>query len=388
MDEVIRRRLRERIEKSLRSNPVVVLLGPRQSGKTHLSRQMGVVRENCFDLEDFSDLTRLQDDPMRALGRLSGLVIIDEVQRMPGLFPLLRVLADRPDLPARFLLLGSASPDLLRESSESLAGRVSFIDMAGFSLGEIESQYYELLWIRGGLPRSYLARIEEGSWKWRLDYLRTFIERDLRDLVETKMSSADLRRFLLLLADSHGKPWNHSEAARVLGVNYKTVQRHVDIFCGALVLRELPPMLVNIRKRLRKTSKYYFKDSGLLHALLSIDSEERLRTHRALGASWEGFAIEQIVRVLELREQDCFNYSVQGGTEMDLVVTHPSGLLGFEFKANSVPRATASMHQAIEDLGLKQVFIVYPGSRDFPMADKIDALGISNISSLRDKLSD
>ena len=382
-----RSRLRARIEDSIQSNPITVLLGPRQSGKTHLSRQMGAVPENCFDLEDFSDLTRLQDDPTIALGRPSGLVIIDEVQRMPSLFPLLRVLADRPGLPARFLLLGSASPDLLRESSESLAGRVSFIDMGGFSLDEIESEDYESLWERGGFPLSYLSSSSEVSWKWRLDYLRTFIERDLRELAETKMSSADLRRFLLLLADSHGQAWNHSEAARILGVNYKTVQRHVDIFCGALVLREVAPMLANVRKRLRKTSKFYFKDSGLLHALLSINSHERLRTHRGLGASWEGFAIEQIVRVLELRDQDCFNYSVQGGTEMDLVIRHTSGLLGFEFKASSVPRATASMHQAIEDLDLDQVFVVYPGSRDFPMADKIDALGISNLPLLRARLA-
>jgi len=377
-------RLHVLVERSLQENPITALLGPRQSGKTHLSRLLGAEPANCFDLENFSDLTRLQDDAMTALGRLSGLVIIDEVQWMPELFPLLRVLADRPGLPARFLLLGSASPELVKGSSESLAGRVSFIDMAGLHLGEVNAADYENLWLRGGLPRSFLAVSAEASLRWRLDYVRTFIERDLRALAETKMSSADLRRLLLMLADSHGQPWNNSDAARTLGVNYKTIQRHVDLLCGAFILRELPPHLANVRKRLRKSSKYYFRDSGLLHALLALPSVERLQAYRGQGASWEGFALEQLVRVLELREEECFNYAVQEGAEMDLVVRRPRGLVGFEFKAGAVPRVTTSMIHSIADIGLEHVWVVYPGTRDFPLGDKIDAIGITNLGRLID----
>lgn len=379
-----RTRLHVLVERSLQENPITALLGPRQSGKTHLSRLLGAEPGNCFDLENFSDLTRLQDDATTALGRLSGLVVIDEVQRMPELFPLLRVLADRPGLPARFLLLGSASPELVRGSSESLAGRVSFIDMAGLHLGEVSAADYENLWLRGGLPRSFLAVSPETSLKWRLDYVRTFIERDLRELAETRMGSADLRRLLLMLADSHGQPWNNSDAARTLGVNYKTIQRHVDLLCGAFVLRELPPYLANVRKRLRKSSKYYFRDSGLLHALLALPSVERLQAYRGLGASWEGFALEQLVRILELREEECFNYAVQEGAEMDLVVRRPRGLVGFEFKAGAAPRATPSMMHSIEDLGLDHVWVVYPGTQDFPLGEKIDAIGITNLARLGD----
>ncbi len=379
---VDRPRLRVLVERSLRENPITALLGPRQSGKTHLSRLMGAEPANCFDLENFSDLTRLQDDAMTALGRLSGLVIIDEVQRMPDLFPLLRVLADRPGLPARFLLLGSAAPQLVRGVSESLAGRVSFIDMGGLHLGEVDPADYERLWLRGGFPPAYLASELERSVKWRLDYVRTFIERDLRELADTKLGSADLRRLLLLLADAHGQPWNNSDAARILGVNYKTIQRHVDLLCGAFVLRELPAFLPNVRKRLRKAPKYYFRDSGLLHALLALPSAEHLYAHRGVGASWEGFAIEQIVRLLELRDEDCFNYAVQEGAEMDLVVRRPEGWVGFEFKASSAPRVTASIRQSMEDAGLSRVYVVYPGEKDFPLGENIDAVGIRNLRRL------
>jgi hypothetical protein len=337
--------------------------------------------ENFFDLENLVDQRRLEENPQGELGRLFGLVVIDEAQRIPEIFPVLRVLADRPENPARFLLLGSAAPHLVRGVSESLAGRTTYIDMGGFSVGELEPQYHETLWLQGGLPPAYLND-EPNSYNWRLDYLRSVIEQDLRDLVATRVMPAALRRLMLLLAQSNGTVWKHSSAARLLSVDSKTVQRYLELFEGTFLIRLLAPFERNLNKRLRKAPKLYFRDSGLVHALLGIRSQRELRSHPMLGASWEGFGLEQVIRVLRLRESECFHYGVHGGDEMDLVVERGAKRYGFEFKASDSPGATLSMHNCLRDLGLRKVFVIHPGDRTYLLNDRMQAVGIRNLPQL------
>ena len=299
--DIIRNQHRNEIVNALERAPICLLLGPRQAGKTHLARGLAPKPENYFDLENLVDQRRLEENPQGELSRLYGMVVIDEAQRLPALFPLLRYLADRPRNPAKFLLLGSAAPHLVRGVSESLAGRAAYVDIGGFDVGEIEPQYHETLWLQGGLPPAFLSD-EPNSFNWRLDYLRALIERDLRDLAVMRMAPAALRRLLLLLAQSHGTVWNHSSAARLLSVDYKTVQRYLELFEDTFLIRLLPPFERNLNKRLRKSPKLYFRDLGLAHALLSIRSHRELNAHPLYGASWEGFALEQVIRVLGLRE--------------------------------------------------------------------------------------
>jgi predicted AAA+ superfamily ATPase len=382
--------LQERVMASLGHHPVTALLGPRQSGKTWLARTLRVPPENYFDLEDDVSLVRLESGPQSVLDRLSGVVVIDEIQRRPQLFTALRVLADRPEQRAKFLILGSASPALLKEASESLAGRVNYIDMAGFHLGELDPGDMEFawqrLWTAGGFPRAFLETDPELSHRWRQNYLRSLAERDLRELAETKMTGDELRKLLLLVAHQHGQAWNHSAVASHLGITGKTVQRHMELLKAAFIVREIQPWFANVSKRLRKASRYYYRDSGLLHALLGLKDHEAITTHPVQGHSWEGFCIEQIIRGLELDESRCFCYGVQSGTEMDMVVETARGLIGFEFKANPVPARTRSMTESIQDLGLERVFVIHPGERRYELDATIEAVPLKFLHELRDRL--
>lgn len=379
---IIRHQLANEVKSALNRAPACLLLGPRQAGKTQLARSFSPKPENYFDLESLVDQRRLEDDPQGELARLYGLIVVDEVQRMPSLFPLLRYLADRPNNPAKFLLLGSASPQLVRGASESLAGRAAYVDMAGFNVAEIDPNHHEKLWIQGGLPPAFLQDASN-SFHWRLDYLRALIDQDLRDLAETRVPGSALRRLLQLLAQSHGQVWNHSAAGRLLSVESKTVQRYVELLEGAFLIRLLPPFESNLNKRLRKAPKLYFRDVGLAHALLSIRTPLELRSHPLYGASWEGFALEQVIRVLGLRESECFTFAVHSGDEMDLVVERAGKRYGFEFKASASPGVTKSTRNVIRDLELTRVFVVFPGERSFSLSNDIEAVAVHELSDLR-----
>jgi predicted AAA+ superfamily ATPase len=343
--------------------------------------------ENYFDLEDDISLVRLEGGAQSVLDRLTGTVIIDEIQRRPQLFTSLRVLADRTEQQSRFLILGSASPALLKESSESLAGRINFIDMGGFHLGELPSDELELgwerLWTLGGFPRAFLPADIQISYRWRLNYLRALAERDLRELAETKLTSDQLRRLLLIVAHHHGQTWNHSAVATTLGVTSKTIQRHMELLKAAFMIREMTPFHANVSKRIRKASRYYYRDSGLLHALLGLKDLSSITSHAVHGPSWEGFCIEQIIRCFELDETKCFCYSVQSGTEMDMVVETPRGMFGFEFKAGPAPSRTRSMMESVRDMGLQKVFVIYPGNQRYFLDDKIEVVPLKMLMNVQ-----
>lgn len=380
--DIPRIQFRREVEEALARSPVCLLLGQRQAGKSHLAKSLGAPAQNYFDLESMVDERRLEENAQGELARLYGLVVIDEVQRQPKLFPLLRYLADRTENPARFLLLGSAAPRLVRGVSESLAGRVAYVDMGGFNVGEIEPQYHETLWLQGGLPDAFLSD-EATSFKRRLDYLKALIEQDMRELAETRIQPSSLRRLLSFMANSHGKPWNHSSAARLLGVDAKTIQRYVELFEGMFLIRLLQPYDRNLNKRLRKSPTLYFRDAGLMHALLSIRSPLELSRHPIYGFSWEGFGLEQVIRVLRLREEECYTYSVHSGDEMDLVVERGGKRFGFEFKASTHPGTTDSMKNCIRDLDLAKVYVVHPGEQDYALGEKIYAVGVRNLVTLQ-----
>ena len=370
--------LRQALARALRRSPIVVLLGPRQCGKTTVARQIaGQSPAAYFDLEDPRSLTRL-DHPLQALEGLRGLVVIDEVQRRPDLFPILRVLADRRPLPARFLLLGSASPDLVRGSSETLAGRVAFVPMGGFDLDEVRPAAWQKLWWRGGFPRAYLAEDDLECQEWQEDFIQTFLERDLRRL-GILVAPLALRRFWTMVAHYHGQIWNASEIGRSLQVAHTTVKHYLDILSGAFVVRQLPPWFENIGKRQVKSPKVYVRDSGLLHALLRIPSFSDLEAHPKLGASWEGFALEQILRVTG--ERDAYFWSTQSGPELDLLLTVNGRRVGVEIKYADAPGVTRSMHTAIQDLGLDRLLVVYPGAQSGRLDDRIELVTLAQATA-------
>jgi len=353
-------------------NPIVAILGARQVGKTTLARQIGELQLDTvthFDLEKPSDLARLED-PQLALEPLKGLVILDEIQRLPNLFPLLRVLADRPDQPARFLVLGSASPQLLRQSSESLAGRISYYELPGFSLSEVGTARDENLWVRGGFPRSFLASDDPTSDLWRQDFILTYLERDLPGL-GINLPAGLLRRFWTMLAHSHGQLWNGSRLGSGLGVAHTTARSYLDILRDTFMVRLLPPYLANTGKRQVKAPKVYLRDTGLLHSLLGIRDFVELTSHPVVGSSWESFALEQVIRSIGADDRHCFFWAVHTGAEIDLVVEDGPNLLGFEFKRTLAPKVTRSMHSAMETLGLAKLTVVYPGENDFPLAESM-----------------
>ena len=363
------------VNRALQSNPVVALLGPRQCGKTTLARQiLPEDSQNYFDLEDPA-VAGLMENPMIALKSLRGLIVIDEAQRCPNLFPVLRVLSDRPDRPAQFLILGSASPELSRQSAESLAGRVAIIEMRGFDLSEIPPGKTETLWQRGGFPRSFLSRGTEESFAWRKNFIRTFLERDLA-LLGFGMSPAALGRFWTMLAHYHGQLWNGSEIAASLGVSPHTTRDYLDALEQTYMIRRLQPWHANLGKRLVKTPRIYFRDQGIFHALAGIRDQVSLLTHPKLGASWEGFALEEILRAH--RPDDAWFYAVHSGSELDLVMHSRGRRIGVEFKRADAPRLTRSMHIAMRDLELDELWVIYPGTRSYELADRATVRPLSD----------
>lgn len=362
------------LRQALTRSRVVVLVGPRQCGKTTLAREfLDEESINYFDLEDPSSLARL-DEPMTALRPLRGLVVIDEVQRRPDLYPVLRVLADRADVPARFLILGSASGDLLRQTSESLAGRMERLTMDGFSLAELGSEAEEPLWLRGGFPLSYLAANEADSLAWRKNFMQTLLERDFPQW-GVRVPAVALQRFWAMVAHYHGQTWNAAEPARALGVGESTARRHLDMLTDAFMIRQLQPYHANLKKRQVKSPKVYVRDTGLLHQLLGIDSLKGLLMHPKIGASWEGFVIEQILR--SEPHDEAFFWATHQGAEIDLVLRRGGDLLGVECKRTDAPRLTRSIRIALEDLDLKRVVVVHPGVKHFPLSAEVDAVPLS-----------
>ncbi len=363
--------LLEEVKVALARSRVVVLTGPRQCGKTTLAREL-LSEESLgyFDLEDPASLARL-DEPMTALESLEGLVVIDEIQRRPNLFPILRVLADRKDTPTRFLVLGSASGELLRQSSESLAGRMESVVMSGFSLAELGSDAEQPLWLRGGFPRSFLAKQESDSFSWRRNFIQTLLERDFPQWGVRVFSTA-LRRFWTMVAHYHGQTWNAAKPARALGVSEPSTRRYLDLLTDAYMVRQLQPYFANLRKRQVKAPKIYVRDCGLLHQLLGIGSMKDLLTHPKVGASWEGFVIEQALRGEP--HDEAFFWATHQGAEIDLILRKGSDLVGIECKRTDSPRVTPSIRIALEDLGLKKVVIIYPGTKRYPLGEQVEVV--------------
>lgn len=362
------------LQAALARAPVVALLGPRQCGKTTLARQLvPVASANYFDLEDPISLGRL-DEPLIALGDLRGTVVIDEVQRRPELFPLLRVLADRAETPARFLILGSASPALLRQSSESLAGRLEIVEMAGFDLAEVGLASADLLWVRGGFPRAFLAASEGDSLIWRRDFIRALLESDLPQL-GVRVPAATLQRFWAMLAHFHGQLWNGAELGRSLGVSQTSCRRYLDLLEGVFMVRLLQPWHANLLKRQVKAPKIYIRDTGLLHQLLQIGERDALLCNPRLGASWEGFVIEQLLAAW--RPEDAWFWATHGGAELDLLVSRGGRRIGVEIKRADAPRLSASMRQALQDLELDQLLVVTPGERGYRLNERARVLPLA-----------
>lgn len=369
--------LLRRIHTALERSRVVALIGPRQCGKTTLAREwVDVDSPHYFDLEDPVSLARL-DEPMMALRDLRELVVIDEIQRRPELFPILRVLADRQPLSARFLVLGSASPELLRQSSESLAGRLESVVMGGFSLAEVGIEARTRHWLRGGFPLSFLAGTETDSWAWRKNFVQTFLERDLPQAGITIPAIA-LLRFWTMLAHYHGQLWNAAEPARSLGVSEPTVRRYLDLLSGMFMIRQLPPWHANLKKRQVKAPKIYFRDTGLLHSLLGIRSEQELLSHPKCGASWEGYVIEETLKALE--PDEAWFWATHNGAEIDLILLKDGQRLGVECKRVDAPRLTPSMRMALEDLKLERIAVVYPGTRRYRLAERVEAVPLDAVA--------
>ena len=372
----------KRLAALLRVNPVVGILGPRQVGKTTLAKQFAETTSRAvthFDLEDARDRARLQD-PMLALSGLRGLVVLDEIQRRPELFPALRVLADRPRKPARFLVLGSASPELLRQSSESLAGRIHYHRLGGLRVDEVKPEAADRLWLRGGFPRAFLARTSSESMTWRLQFIDTFLERDLPQL-GIRVSAETLRRFWSMLAHYHGQLWNAAEFARSLGTSQPTAARYLDLLVDTFVIRKLRPWHENLKKRQVKSPKTFLEDTGLLHALLNLPRQRDLEGHPKVGASWESFAMSAVITRLGVRFDECYFWATHQGAELDLLVVRGRRRHGFEIKRNSAPTLSASMRSALSDLRLDSLSVVHAGEDTYPMAARVRALAFRDIGT-------
>lgn len=368
------------LQKLLKRHPVVGIVGARQVGKTTLARALvKTIKKSItyFDLENQEDLARLSD-PMLGLKELKGLVVIDEIQRHSDLFPVLRVLVDRSRPLSRFLILGSASPDLLQQSSETLAGRIIYHQLNGFTMDEVGPPNHNRLWLRGGFPRSYLARSNAASDEWRRGFIRTFLERDLPQL-GINIRATTLNRFWRMLAHYHGQTWNASEFARSFGVADTTVRNYLDLMTSALVIRQLPPWHENISKRQVKAPKVYIADSGLFHSLLNLPNLHDLEGHPKMGASWEGFVIQQIVRQIGARSDECYFWATHTGAELDLFVIRGRQRLGFEIKRTSAPRITPSMRNALADLKLQHLDVIHAGDVTFQMDARIRAVALSRL---------
>lgn len=372
-----------RLKTALEENPVCALLGPRQCGKSTLAREFSDGREvRWFDLEDSGDRAALRQ-PELALSPLRGLVVIDEVQREPGLFASLRPLADRRGAPARFLVLGGAAPTIVRGVSESLAGRVGFVDLSGLNLAEVGPKARDALWLRGGFPRSFLATTDPASARWRSDFLRTFLEQDLPQL-GVRTAAETLRRFWTMIAHFHGQVWNGAEFARALSASEPTARHYLDLLCGTYMVRRLQPWHTNLGKRELKAPKIYVRDSGLLHSLLGITDRDGLLSHPKLGASWEGFALEQILAACGA--EDTYYWATHNGAELDLVLFRRGKAWGVEFKVGDGPTMTKSLQIALGDLKLERAWIVHAGTKTYPVNERVDALPLHKLRELVDTI--
>src|SRR3990167_4231238 len=369
----------QRVQKAFQTHSVVALLGPRQCGKTTLANAYikqhadPSKTKNYFDLEKNTDLAQLAS-PQLALERLEGLIVVDEIQRIPELFPAIRVLVDQVKT-QQYLIVGSASRDLIQQSSETLAGRIQYIEITPFSYEEVHAM--DRLWLRGGFPRSYLANTEEESYIWRREYTQTFLERDIPNL-GIRIAPLELRRFWMMIAHYHGNIFNASEIGKSLRLNNKTIRSYTDILVGTFMLREIPAWFENISKRQVKSPKIYFRDSGILHYLLNILNDDSLHHHPKLGSSWEGFALESIIRHHEASDGEYYFWGTQGHAELDLLIIKNGKRLGFEFKYTDTPKITKSMTIAMENLKLDKLFIIFPGKESFSLATHIDAVGLEN----------
>lgn len=364
----------EALHRLLARTPVVALLGARQVGKTTLARQIAdeARRSEFFDLERAADVARLTD-PELTLGPLKGVVVLDEIQRRPDLFPALRVLADRPGTPARFLVLGSAAPELLRQSAESLAGRIAFHQLPGLTIEEVGATALDRLWLRGGFPRAFTARSNDESANWRDTFVRTFLERDVPQL-GIAIPSATLERFWSMLAHYHGQIWNASEFGRSFGVSHHAIRRYLEALEATFMLRVLRPWAENLAKRQVKSPKVYVRDSGLLHSLLDITDLSHLERHPKVGASWEGFIVESLIHRLGARSDQCYFWATHTGAELDLLVVDGARRLGFEIKRTTAPGLSPSMRHALSDLGLTRLDVVHAGASTFPLAPSVRAV--------------
>lgn len=367
------------LEIAVKRSPITALLGPRQVGKTTLARQFTNNKTaTFFDLESLPDQRRLQN-PELVLGSLEGLVILDEIQLIPELFSTLRVLVDRPENRAHFVILGSASPSMIRNASETLAGRIEFIDLNGFDLSEVGPSHWNKLWLRGGFPRSFLAETDVDSLAWREGFIRTFLERDIPQL-GIQIASVAMRRFWTMLAHYHAQTWNASEIGRAMGLSDKTVRSYLDVLSGSFMVRQLQPWYENLGKRQVKAPKIYIRDSGLLHNLLNISDFHSLLGHPKIGASWEGFAIEQVIQTLHPSE--AYFWATHNGAELDLFCMVDGKRFGFEVKFNEAPEVTRSMQTAVHDLNLSHLWVIYPGIESYQIEKQISVLPLQKTQKL------
>lgn len=374
---VKRTKYKKHIEDALGRSRAVALLGPRQCGKTTLARQIVDIHSpNYFDLEDTASLIGLAD-PKTALSSLKDIVVIDEVQRRPDLFPVLRVLLDRKPLPAKFLILGSASPGLLRQSSESLAGRLEMLEMDGFDLSEVGQAKASRLWLRGGFPLSFLAQNDTDSFAWRKSFIQAFLERDLRQQ-GIDIPAVALHRFWAMLAHSHGQIWNAAPFAASLGISEPTVRRYLDILTGLFMVRQIQPWYANIKKRQVKAPKVYIRDTGVLNSLLGLKTEADILRHPSCGASWEGYVIEEFIHSVE--PDDVYYWATHNGAEIDLVFSEGGRMYGVEVKRVDAPTMTPSMRIALEDLGLERIAVIYPGEKRYALHKKVSVIPFDKIT--------
>jgi predicted AAA+ superfamily ATPase len=375
----------DQLRTATRRSPVTALLGPRQCGKTTLARTLADEDgATYFDLESAADRRSLQN-PELHLGQLQGLVIIDEIQVLPELFTTLRVLVDRPSVRARFLVLGSASPHIVKGIAETLAGRIEFVELSGFNLGETGEETWRELWCRGGFPRSFLAADDVDSVAWREEFVRTFLERDIPQL-GIRIPAPAMRRFWTMLAHYHGQRWNASEIARAMGLSDKTTRSYLDILSGTFMVRQLQPWFENLQKRQVKAPKVYLRDSGILHTLLNLPDWRTLAGHPKVGASWEGFALEQFIQAI--RPPEAYFWATHTGAELDLVIPWRGRKFGCEFKFNEAPTATRSMHAALTTLALEHLWVIHPGETSFPIHERITAWSINRLEDLPQQLSE
>ena len=370
----------QQVSALFRSHPAVAILGPRQCGKTSLARAyLNSTKHHeihYFDLEDPDDLNQLSQ-PMLALEPLNGLIVMDEVQRMPDLFPLLRVLIDRQVHDRKFLILGSASRELIRQSSETLAGRIAYLELPPFASFEVEQ--LQPLWLRGGFPRSFLAQSDSDSIVWRKNYVTNFLERDV-SMLGIDINPQRMRRLWMMLAHYHGRVLQVSELARSLDVSQPTVKRYLDILEGTFLIRRLQPWFANIGKRQLKSPKLYFRDTGLLHFFLGTSSHGELLAHPSLGASWEGFALEQVAHILGADSRECYFWAKHSQAEIDLLIVRGGQLQAFECKYSSSPKVTRSMHSVFEDLGVSEITVVYPGKSTYKLTDTIKVTNLHDLA--------